>query len=190
MEVFQKIGGPQTGGVSPDGPHTHVLPKLHALRPHAFGERSDPGRLGAVRRSSIHAVPVFDRMGGDKDFDEAMHSTAFQDLLKSWGVPEYLDAKEAAWAAIRAGDGPDTHVATRTRDLGTGRVAQRDPSMAPPVRANRRSSRPGRIASTAAPSPKPATEPCRLATRLPTRPVVVASACAAIDRLAEEAPWR
>lgn len=30
VEVYQKIGGPDTGGVSPAGPHTHVLPKLLA----------------------------------------------------------------------------------------------------------------------------------------------------------------
>lgn len=32
VEVHQKIGGPETGGISPDGPHTHVLPDLLALQ--------------------------------------------------------------------------------------------------------------------------------------------------------------
>lgn len=35
VEVFQKIGGPDTGGVSPVGPHTHVLPQ-------PFGQYADP----------------------------------------------------------------------------------------------------------------------------------------------------
>ena len=39
VEVYQKIGGPDTGGVSPPGPHTHLLPKLLAS-----GRHPDPGR--------------------------------------------------------------------------------------------------------------------------------------------------
>ena len=113
VEVFQKIGGPDTGGVAPEGPHTHVLPRL--LRVGRTHSATAPIPEGWMPCAYFHpSSPVFDRMGADKDFDSAAF-VAFQDLLKPWGIPEYLEAKEATWAALRAGDAPETHSAPGTR---------------------------------------------------------------------------
>ncbi|MEN0067801.1 MAG: hypothetical protein AAGA48_37075 [Myxococcota bacterium] len=113
VEVFQKIGGPQTGGVSPEGPHTHVLPKLlKAGRTHSA---NTPIPEGWVPCAHIHPKnPVMNRMGIDRDFDLDAFA-AFQGLLRPWGVPEYLEAKDATWAALRAGDAPQTHLEPGTR---------------------------------------------------------------------------
>ncbi|MEO0918111.1 MAG: hypothetical protein AAFY31_14170, partial [Pseudomonadota bacterium] len=68
VEVFQKIGGPDTGGVSPEGPHTHVLPKL--LRAGRTHSANVPIPDGWVPCAAFHpGSPVFDRMGKDKVFD-------------------------------------------------------------------------------------------------------------------------
>jgi len=113
VEVFQKIGGPDTGGVSPEGPHTHVLPNL--LRVNRTHPASTPIPTGWVPCAALHPCnPVFDRMGTDKDFDAAAF-TAFQELLTRWGAPEYTAAKTAAWAALREGAPPESHAKPKTR---------------------------------------------------------------------------
>ncbi len=113
VEVFQMIGGPDTGGVSPEGPHTHVLPKL--LRAGRTHSANVPIPECWVPCASFHpGNPVFDRMGRDTDFDAAAFA-AFQDLLGLWGMPDYLDAKEAAWAALRNGGAPEAHGEPQTR---------------------------------------------------------------------------
>ncbi|MEM8575637.1 MAG: hypothetical protein AAGF48_13490 [Pseudomonadota bacterium] len=118
VEVFQKIGGPDTGGVSPEGPHTHVLPKLlGAGRTHSANV---PIPEGWVPCGSFHPPsPVFGRLGEDKDFD-ALAFSAFQTLLDAWGAEEYREAKREAWAALRAGAPPDTHHEPSTRLGRTG----------------------------------------------------------------------
>lgn len=51
VEVYQKIGGPDTGGVLPAGPHTHVLPKLLKTgRTHSAN--TDTGSSYAMRFSA------------------------------------------------------------------------------------------------------------------------------------------
>ena len=54
IEVFQPI--PAADGKSPEGPHTHVLPKLLAPPAHPRGDRACPGRLHSVR-SSLPRTP-------------------------------------------------------------------------------------------------------------------------------------
>ena len=112
VEVFQKIGGPDTGGVSPEGPHTHVLPKL--LRAGRTHSANTPIPEGWVPCGSFHpGNPVSGRLGEDKDFD-ARAFAAFQTLLDAWGVREYVDAKHATWAALRADRSPDLHSEPKT----------------------------------------------------------------------------
>ncbi|MEM9966958.1 MAG: hypothetical protein AAF755_02525 [Pseudomonadota bacterium] len=113
VEVFQKIGGPDTGGVSPEGPHTHVLPKL--LRAGRTHSANVPIPAGWIPCASFHpGSPVFDRMGIDKDFD-ATAFAAFQDLLQHWGVSEYLSAKATTWTALQNGKRPETHAEPTSR---------------------------------------------------------------------------
>lgn len=118
VEVYQMIGGPDTGGKSPEGPHTHVLPKL--LRAERTHSANAPIPDGWIPCAYFHpGNPVFDRMGADKDFDPDSFE-AFQDLLKLWGIAEYTSAKDAVWAAVRIGESAERHVEPETRLGRTG----------------------------------------------------------------------
>ena len=98
VEVYQMIGGPDTGGKSPEGPHTHVLPKL--LRAKRTHSANTPIPEGLVPCCGVHPEnPVSDRLGADKSFARDAFD-AFQTLLEVWAPAEYLDAKKAAWAAL------------------------------------------------------------------------------------------
>lgn len=121
VEVYQMIGGPDTGGVSPEGPHTHVLPKL--LRAGRTHSANAPIPAGWLPCAGFHPQnPVIDRLGADTDFDRAAFD-AFQRLLQSWGPADYLEAKATLWAALSAGAAPDTIAAPATR---TGRIGLRN----------------------------------------------------------------
>lgn len=57
VEVYQKIGGPDTGWKSPDGPHTHLLPKLLAAgRTHSA---NTPIPEGFLPVASLHPASPF-----------------------------------------------------------------------------------------------------------------------------------
>lgn len=121
IEVFQKIGGPDTGGVSPEGPHTHVLPNL--LRAGRTHSANTPIPEGWVPCAGLHPQsPVMDRMGGDKEFDPAAFAR-FEDLLELWGPEGYLDIKRAVWSALAAGRPPEGHPEPDSR---LGRAALRN----------------------------------------------------------------
>ena len=121
VEVYQKIGGPDTGGVSPAGPHTHVLPKL--LRAGRTHSANTPIPEGLVPVGGFHpASPVMDPMGQERDFDPARFA-AFQRLLGLWGDPAAVALKQRVWARIAAGDGPE---AVEPPDSRFGRVALRN----------------------------------------------------------------
>lgn len=113
VEVYQMIGGPDTGGTSPEGPHTHVLPKLLlANRTHSA---NTPIPQGWVPCCGFHPdSPVMGRRGEDKDFDEAAFH-AFQSLLSVWGPEDYVEQKQRVWAAIGQGRGPESWTEPDTR---------------------------------------------------------------------------
>lgn len=117
-EVYQKIGGPETGGVSPPGPHTHVLPKLLAAkRTHSA---NTPIPDGLVPCAFAHpANPVIGPLGEDKIFNFEQFET-FQLYIDDFGVPEYVDAKRAVWRAIEDGTNPANAVEPTTRLARTG----------------------------------------------------------------------
>lgn len=105
VEVYQMIGGPDTGGTSPEGPHTHVLPKL--LRAGRTHSANTPIPEGWVPCASFHPKsPVMGGLGEDKDFDGHAFE-AFQALLSIWGPEAYVTQKQAVWAELRAGNGPE-----------------------------------------------------------------------------------
>lgn len=97
IEVFQPI--PPPDGRSPEGPHTHVVPKLLASgRTHAA---TTPIPEGLVPVAAIHPPhPYKDAMGERIPFDRARHD-AFQALLASWGDPGLLAAKRDKGGAGR-----------------------------------------------------------------------------------------
>ena len=118
-EVYQMIGGPETGGKSPEGPHTHVLPKLMAAgRTHSANTPVPDGLTPAL---NLHpGSPVMTPLGADRDFDAGMFG-AFQDLLAAWGPEGYLATKQRVWAALDAGEAPEDDAAAATRIQRTAR---------------------------------------------------------------------
>jgi hypothetical protein len=102
-EVYQPI--PSASGKSPDGPHTHVLPKLlQHRRTHAATEPVPDGFVPCAHLYPQH--PVKDAFGREKPFDDACHH-AFQDLLDKFGAPEAAALKARVIALVEAGRGPD-----------------------------------------------------------------------------------
>jgi len=112
-EVYQKIGGDETGGVSPPGPHTHVLPQL--LRSGRTHSANTPIPEGLVPCGSLFpASPVMGPMGEDRDFDPERYE-AFQDLLAEYGPGEYVNVKSAVRLAVERGGDPAGFAEPSTR---------------------------------------------------------------------------
>lgn len=89
VEVYAPIPAP--GGTSPEGPHTHVLPKLlKSQRTHAA---TTPIPAGFIPCAALHpAHPYKDMMGQRIAFD-AERLAAFQTLLDRWGDPDLVAIK-------------------------------------------------------------------------------------------------
>ena len=109
VEVFQAIATDRT----PEGPHTHVLPKLLAgRRTHSANVPIPSGYLPCL---NLHpASPVFDRFGVRKPFDRASWE-AFDRLLNVWGLPDYNAEKVRTMTALRQGRDPELFAKPPTR---------------------------------------------------------------------------
>jgi hypothetical protein len=130
-EVFQPI--PPPGGRSPDGPHTHVLPKLLAHgRTHSPTEPVPEGWVPCAHLYPAH--PLRDQLGRKRPFEE-LHHAAFQALLERYGLPEAMALKRQVVEAVTAGRGPDTISVGSDRRLGraTVRIALRQLSATNPL---------------------------------------------------------
>lgn len=102
-EVFQPI--PPPGGRSPDGPHTHVLPKLLAHgRTHAATEPLPVGWIPCAHLYPGH--PLRDQLGRRQAF-RPDHHAAFQALLARFGMSDAVAFKREVLDAVAAGRGPD-----------------------------------------------------------------------------------
>ena len=102
VEVFQPI--PPPGGTSPDGPHTHLLPKLLAHgRTHAATEPMPDGWVPCAH--CYPPNPVRDGQGRGRPFDAASHF-AFQAMLERYGDPERAALKQRLVHAVMAGHEP------------------------------------------------------------------------------------
>jgi hypothetical protein len=121
-EVYQPI--PSANGKSPDGPHTHVLPKLlQHRRTHAATEPVPDGFVPCAHLYPQH--PIKDAFGREKLFDDASHH-AFQELLEKFGAPEAAALKARVTALVEAGQGPESMAAALDRLSRTAvRVALR-----------------------------------------------------------------
>ena len=118
VEVYQMIGGPDTGGTSPEGPHTHVLPKL--LRANRTHSANTPIPEGWIPCCGFHPNnPVMGRLGEDQDFDAGAFD-AFQQLLADWGPDDYTTQKRGVWQALSEGRTPDTWTEPGTRVARAG----------------------------------------------------------------------
>ena len=101
-EVYQAI--PAHGGVSPEGPHTHVLPKLLAHgRTHAATEPIPAGWVSCAHSYPAH--PLRDGYGRAIPFDAARHQR-FQSLLRQFGDPAHVGLKDQIAAALASGEKP------------------------------------------------------------------------------------
>ncbi|MFT4119811.1 DUF6925 family protein [Bradyrhizobium sp.] len=101
-EVFQPI--PPPGGRSPDGPHTHLLPKLlgHG-RTHAATEPLPEGWIPCAHLYPAH--PLRDQLARKHAFRPELHA-AFQALLERYGQPEQVALKRGIVEAVTTGRGP------------------------------------------------------------------------------------
>jgi hypothetical protein len=111
VEVFQSI--PPATGKSPDGPHTHVLPKL--LKSRRTHPATEPVPEGLVPCAYFYpAHPAKDAMGDPRPFDHARHA-AFQGLIERLGLPQAIAIKQRVAAAVTNEEGPDAVVAQSDR---------------------------------------------------------------------------
>ena len=102
-EVYQAIPAP--GGTAPEGPHTHVLPKLLAHgRTHAATEPIPKGWVSCAHLYPAH--PLRDGYGRAQPFDGGRYA-AFQRLLSRHGDAEHLQLKQNVIKALNAGAGPE-----------------------------------------------------------------------------------
>lgn len=111
VEVFQPI--PPPTGKSPEGPHTHVLPKmLKNRRTHAATEPVPAGWIPCAHFYPVH--PALDAMGMARPFDRAPHES-FQALLGLLGAPDAIAIKNQAIAAIEREQSPTAIEAVQDR---------------------------------------------------------------------------
>ena len=102
VEVYQPI--PPPDGKSPEGPHTHVLPRLlRHKRTHAATEFVPTGWVPCAHLYPPH--PARDAMGKRTSFCQNRHAS-FQDLLARFGEPKFLDIKRRVYEGVSAAQTP------------------------------------------------------------------------------------
>ncbi|TXM70785.1 hypothetical protein FV226_16605 [Methylobacterium sp. WL12] len=113
VEVYAPIPG--SGGTSPEGPHTHVLPKL--LRSGRTHAATTPIPAGWVPCAGLHPAHPYKDMMGERIVFDAGRYEAFQEMLDHWGDPELVAIKHGGPEA------PGGTVSTRHAQ-GARRVAE------------------------------------------------------------------
>jgi len=96
IEVYQPI--PDPTDKTPHGPHTHVLPRILALRrTHAATLPIPAGWVPCM--TLFPPNPISNGHGGVRPFDSVQYE-AFQDLWKRYGIQELVELKEDIFAAM------------------------------------------------------------------------------------------
>ncbi|MBN8291824.1 hypothetical protein JI664_07595 [Rhodobacter sp. NTK016B] len=114
VEVFQKIGGPDTGGVSPPGPHTHVLPQLlRAGRTHSANQTIPAGLVPCA--GLYPASPFTDAEGREKPYDPEA-ARAWTWLYERFGPSDLVMLKTELGQHLRAGVTPDVLILPEGRE--------------------------------------------------------------------------
>jgi hypothetical protein len=109
IEVYQPI--PPASGKSPEGPHTHILPKLlKSGRTHPATEPIPDGWIPCAHLYPPH--PARDELGKSRPFDAARHDS-FQLLIGTFGHPESLATKRRVVEAVEAGEPPSPMTPSR-----------------------------------------------------------------------------
>ncbi|MEA2836832.1 MAG: hypothetical protein QOD89_1382 [Bradyrhizobium sp.] len=129
IEVYQPI--PPPSGRSPDGPHTHVLPKLlKSGRTHAATEPIPERWIPCAHlypKHPVHGARV------PESFDVASHAS-FQRIIGSFGPADSLAIKRDVVDAIGAGEPPSNLATTLGRHGRTAvRIALRQLKAAGPA---------------------------------------------------------
>ncbi|MCP4621826.1 MAG: hypothetical protein GY844_35940 [Bradyrhizobium sp.] len=120
IEVFQPI--PPPSGKSPQGPHTHVLPKLlKSSRTHPATEPIPAGWIPCAHLYPPH--PARNGLGEARPF-EAAHLDGFQAIMAGFGDPGTIAIKQRVQDAVRAGEPPAELTQDRHR-RASARVALR-----------------------------------------------------------------
>jgi hypothetical protein len=102
IEVYQPI--PHATGKSPEGPHTHVLPRLlRSGRTHPATEPIPTGWIPCAHLYPPH--PARDGLGEARPFDAARHDS-FQRMIERFGIPGNLAIKRRVADAIDANEPP------------------------------------------------------------------------------------
>jgi hypothetical protein len=102
IEVFQPI--PPPSGKSPEGPHTHVLPKLlQSGRTHPPTEPIPAGFIPCAHLYPPH--PARNGFGEARPFEAARLDT-FQAIMAAFGDPDAIAIKRHVQEAVRAGIPP------------------------------------------------------------------------------------
>lgn len=111
IEVYQPI--PPAHGRSPEGPHTHVLPRLlqHG-RSHPATEPVPEGWVPCAHCYPAH--PAKDALGEPRPFDAEAHR-AFQAMLERFGDPALIRLKRQVAEALAAGHEPSAIAITNKR---------------------------------------------------------------------------
>ena len=127
-EAYQPI--PPADGKSPEGPHTHVLPKLlRSGRTHAATEQVSDGFVPCAHLVPAH--PLKDGMGRAKPWDASAHHE-FQAILAGIGDPDLAALKREVLALVAAGQAPGSLPAPADRSARHAvRVALRQLDLAP-----------------------------------------------------------
>ncbi|MDD7939257.1 hypothetical protein PHK61_12610 [Actinomycetospora lutea] len=109
LEVFTPI--PPPDGTSPEGPHTHLIPRLLAQgRTHAATDPIPPGRAPGATVHLPH--PTRSVEGGRIPPHPGRHRRA-QDVLARYGEPEAVAAKAAVTEALATSAEPPPWALTR-----------------------------------------------------------------------------
>lgn len=104
VEVYQPI--PPPDGKSPEGPHTHILPRLlRHNRTHAATEALPTGWIPCAHFYPPH--PMRNARGEPHAFDGGRHA-AFQTLLSRYGAADLVDIKRNVLADVMAGRTPSS----------------------------------------------------------------------------------
>ena len=120
IEVYQPI--PPPSGKSPEGPHTHVLPRLlKSGRTHPATEPIPEGLVPCAHLYPPH--PARDGLGEARPFDATRHH-AFQRMMAACGDPQTLAIKRRVVDAVLAGE-PPTAVAGDRHGRTSIRIALR-----------------------------------------------------------------
>lgn len=113
IEVYQPIPSPDSGSVTPDGPHTHLMPELLAYnRTHAANIPVPKGWLPCL--ALYPPNPIRNGFGDIIPFDHGAFER-FQDLIQRYASSEIADVKAKTFEMIEAGNPPKTlsHPTTR-----------------------------------------------------------------------------